>query len=270
MIFQYDCQNIRNAKIKNDFNIGSSPSSIDTKKLHYELYLTPNSTTTIVFLHGWGGNYQSFLPIYSAFNDFNILSIDFCGFGESDKPNANFTIFSYADVVKKLLGHLKLTKIILVGHSFGGRVAQILAVECKQIVDKIILIDSAGIKSRFSVKKVVRVLRYKFNKKLVNWHMKKAEILKKFGSLDYQKLSDEEKIVFTKIVNQDLGEYAKKIKQQTLIVWGEKDKDTPLYMAKKLHKYIKNSKLYVVKGAGHFSYLDNSQIVINIIKEFLK
>jgi len=273
MIFRYEVRGKQNLTIscvdsvqKGDFN----DEECVVKNLHYEYTRVNAKAPTIVLLHGWGGNSQSFFPIYSAFDDFNILSLDFCGFGQSDKPTADFTIFSYAQIVSCLLKYFNLTNTILVGHSFGGRVALILGETDKEIVSKLILIDSAGIKPRFSAKRLLKIIKYKINKKLVDHNLRKGDCLEKYGSVDYKKLSSIEKQVFSKIVRQDLTNFAKSTTQDTLILWGEKDKDTPLYMAKRLHKFIKNSKLFVIKGAGHFSYLDNKQTTIKIIKEFLK
>ena len=63
--------------------------------------------------------------------------------------------------------------------------------------------------------------------------------------------------------------YIKKIKCKTFIFWGSEDKSTPIYMAKKIHKLIKNSKLYVVKGAGHFSYLNDQDAFVYQLNKFL-
>ncbi len=273
MIFQYE---VHSAQILTMSCVNSAErGNFDNEKtivknLHYEYTEVNVKAPTVVLLHGWGGNYQSFLSIYSAFEGFNILSLDFCGFGQSDKPTADFTIFSYAEIIASLLKHLNLTNAILVGHSFGGRVALILSETNRDVVKRLILIDSAGIKPRLSAKKTFKVFRYKVNKKLVAYNLRNAKCLEKYGSVDYKILSADEKRVFSSVVRQDLSHFAKKAVQETLIIWGEQDKDTPLYMAKKLHKYIKSSKLFVIKSAGHFSYLDSPQAVIKIIKEFLK
>ena len=90
------------------------------------------------------------------------------------------------------------------------------------------------------------------------------------GSQDYQALSSEMKKVFVSIVNQHLDEYLPLIKQKTLIIFGEKDNETPIYMARKLHKNISNSKLEIIKGAGHFCFLDNLMTFYRIIDKFLE
>jgi pimeloyl-ACP methyl ester carboxylesterase len=71
-------------------------------------------------------------------------------------------------------------------------------------------------------------------------------------------------------VNEDLSKFAKFIKCKTLIVWGERDFETKLYMARKLKRLIKNSKLIIIKGAGHFSFLEKKDEFAIILDTFLK
>lgn len=239
------------------------------KAIHYEFFETDSTCPTIVLLHGWGGNCKSFTPIYSAFEGFNILSLDFWGFGESDEPSSDFTLFSYTDATFELISHLHLSDCILLGHSFGGRVAIVLAANHSDIVKGLVLIDAAGLKPRFSAKRAYKIGCYKCNKFLVKHRLRNAACLEKYGSSDYKKLSSNVRPVFNAIINQGLSEFAQQIHCKTLIVWGQNDKDTPLYMAKRLHRYVRNSNLCVVKNAGHFVYLDSSNIVIKCIKEFL-
>ena len=95
------------------------------------------------------------------------------------------------------------------------------------------------------------------------------KILNRFGSSDYKALSSDEKQVFNRIIKQDLSYALKDITSSTLIIWGKLDKDTPLYMAKKLNKYIINSGLIVFENAGHYSYLDEATKSLLILKSFL-
>ena len=72
--------------------------------------------------------------------------------------------------------------------------------------------------------------------------------------------------VFVNVVNEDLTELAKNVSKPTLLLWGRKDKETPSYMARKLRRNIKNSRLVYLNG-GHFSFLDDKD---NFIKECYK
>lgn len=75
---------------------------------------------------------------------------------------------------------------------------------------------------------------------------------------------------FKNIIKKDLSKYYKQIPNETILLWGSLDQDTPLYQAKKLNKLIKSSALIVLKNATHFSYLNYPKLTNNIIKSFLK
>ena len=243
--------------------------NFDDNKLYYEFF-DRHKEKTVVLLHGWGGNHLSLYAILKAFENFNILTLDFWGFGQSDKPKCYYDIYSYSKAVFELIKVLNLNHLTLVGHSFGGRVSIIISAENPEYIDNLILIDSAGIKSRSSIKKCLKKFSYKITKSLVRHQLKNSSALKKFASSDYQKLSRDEQIVFNKIINEDLTKYLNFIKAKTLIIWGQKDKDTPLYMARILNKNISNSTLKIIKEGTHFVYLEESKEVIKIIKDFLK
>ena len=74
---------------------------------------------------------------------------------------------------------------------------------------------------------------------------------------------------YTKIVNTHQDGELDAIKNKTLIIFGKEDKSTPLYMAKKLNQKIKNSKLIIIEGAGHFAFIDKPQLFNVYLKEFL-
>ena len=75
---------------------------------------------------------------------------------------------------------------------------------------------------------------------------------------------------FKNIIKEDLKSYYKNIKVETLIIWGEKDEDTPLKDAYLLNKIIKNSGLIILKNLPHYSYLYNPHKINKIIEIFLK
>ena len=97
----------------------------------------------------------------------------------------------------------------------------------------------------------------------------KKEKLKSFGSDDYKALPPCMKKTFVNVVNQDLKNYFNKINGKVILFWGKDDKITPIYMAKKMNKLIKNSQLFIENG-GHFCYLENSFLFNNKVLEFFK
>ena len=157
---------------------------------------------------------------------------------------------------------LKIYSADNIGHSFSGTIAIILSAVKRSLVHSCILIDSAGMKPRRSVKYRFNLVKYKFYKKLGLKKLKK-------GSVDYERLSPSMKETFKSIVNTYLEDYARKMSVKTLIVWGNQDEETPIYMAKRLNKLIKNSQLKILDG-GHFSFMDCRLEFYAILKEFLK
>ena len=97
-----------------------------------------------------------------------------------------------------------------------------------------------------------------------------SEKQKNAGSEDYRALSDSMKGTFVRVVNLDLAPRLKEIKNETLIIWGENDTDTPMYMAERMEKEIKNSGLAVLPGAGHFSYIDQYPRFCAILKALME
>ena len=77
------------------------------------------------------------------------------------------------------------------------------------------------------------------------------------------------KETFVRIVNQDLKELMPKIKSETLIIWGDKDTETPLQDSIVMKRLIPNSNIIVIEGAGHFSFLDNFDAFTKAILPFL-
>ena len=226
-------------------------------KINYEI--VGNGDTLLVFLHGWGGNVDSFKFVCNNLNfSYKALLIDFPPFGASEEPNDIWTVFDYASLTKEIILKEHFENACLVGHSFGGRVAIILASE--GIGNKLLLTDSAGMKVKHSLKYYLKVGLYKFCKKL--------KIKNNMGSSDYKKLSPIMRKTFVNIVNTFLEKYAITINVPTLLVWGERDKDTPIYMAKKLKRLIKNSELIVFKNAGHFAYVEKAYKFCLILSAF--
>ena len=240
-------------------------------KITYRFSKGQNPADTILLLHGWGGNLNSFRYLEKQLlqNDFSVLTIDFPSFGGSEQPPETFTLHDYYKIVSELLASENIGKVNVVAHSFGGRVAIMLASLEPQKVNKVVLVDSAGIKPRFSVSKKIKILKYKTLKKLKQKGLIKKD-LTGYGSSDYKAMPECLKPVFNNIVNTDLSDMAKNIVAPTLLVWGTEDKDTPIYMAKKLNKLIKDSAIIRFKDCGHFCYLQKpdyfNKIVINFFK----
>lgn len=222
-------------------------------------------------MHGWGGSKDSFACIASRISHLHdCICVDFPGFGSEPAPKEAFGVEDYARWLKDKLESLSITgKVTLVGHSFGGRVAIMFANKYADFVEKLVLVDSAGIKPKLKINKVIKVILFRFYKKCAKIGLCSKKHLTRFGSTDWKNLPENMKGTFVKVIKQDLSSFAKTISVQALICWGEKDMDTPLYMARKLHKLIEKSRLIIFKNSGHFSYLENVEEFSSLLINFL-
>ncbi len=176
-----------------------------------------------------------------------------------------YSLDDYVEEVKNYILSNNLKKPNLVAHSFGGRIALKLCYKYPNLIDKVVLTGCAGLKPKFSFKKFIKKVCFKFLSVFIDKHK-----LSFFYSSDYNLLSPVMKKSFIKIVNENLDYTLSKIKNKTLIINGSLDKETPLYMAKKLHKNISSSKLIIIKGAGHFAFIDKPFKFNREVKEFFK
>ncbi len=222
----------------------------------------------IFFLHGFGGSKESF-KIVKNYLDNNMVFVSFAGFGESEIKQPYFVKDYARDLTELIINLAKGKSVILVCHSFGARVASYVASEHKELVKKLMIVDGAGIKPRRTLGYYLKVFKYKQMKKRVQKGKAPESALEKFGSSDYKSLSKIMKQTFVNVVNEDLKPKFRQIECPTLLFYGENDKETPLYMARKLHRLIKDSALIKVKGAGHFSYLDNFGLFLSVLKAFI-
>lgn len=243
--------------------------------LYYEKY--GNHKKSILILPGWGETRNTFYYMISFLkNYFTIYIVDYPGFGNSPFPNKDLTVYDYSNLIYELINELALDDPILIGHSFGGRIITTLIGYYKYNFSNIILMNSAGIRPKKTLSKRLKTYYYKFLQKLGNIFPEKLKIkwknylFNKFASNDYKDLNDNMKNTFKNIVNEDLTPYLKNIKTKTLLIWGDKDEATPIKDAYQMNKLITNSELIVLKGATHFSYLEQPILINNILFEQLK
>lgn len=230
-------------------------------KINYKQY---GEGEDIVLLHGWGQNIQMMEPLgnYLKVNH-KITIVDLPGFGLSNEPDNAYSVSDYVELLHDLFNELKVSKPILIGHSFGGRISIVYA--SKYDVNKVVLFGSPCVRHE-----------YKSFKQSVLKTMKKVKIFnplvnlmkKHTGSVDYRNASNRMREVLVKTVNEDLSEYAKKIKVSCLLIWGDKDEAVPVSEAKELDNLLKDSALIVLPGT-HYCYLENLHQIISILNNFL-
>lgn len=186
--------------------------------------------------------------------------VDFNGFGSTPEPTRPYSVGDYAGEVLSVLESENVDNAIIVGHSFGGRVAMEIAAKFPDVVKGLVLVDSAGIKPRRRLSYFIKISLHKILRKLGFKGLK--------GSKDYRALSLIMKETFKKVVGYDQTYLLSDIDVPTAIFWGKEDNETPLYMAKKLEKGIKDSSLFLLDG-GHYAYVDDLNRFVSILSAFI-
>ena len=221
----------------------------------------------VVYLHGWGCDGSIFAPVVKRLQNYENYLVDFSGFGKSSPPKEEgFSVADYAEELREFLSQQGLTHVTLVGHSFGCRVAMVLAATYPQLVERMLFVGPAGLR-RFSLKRWWRVACYKVKKFLAK--LKLAPSPTNCGSEDYRNCSPIMQRTFVKVVNEDLSSYAKRVRCPVLIVNGRSDDATPLKQAKRLQRLILNCQLVEIDG-GHYAFFYSPKAFADTVKNFVR
>ena len=219
----------------------------------------------ILLLHGWGQNIEMMKFLGDAFQDrFRITILDFPGFGESEEPPRAWSISDYSLLIEELVRRLKIKKPIIMGHSFGGRVA--IHYSSNHPIEKLVLFGSPCVRLQKSMPLSTRILK---KLKTLPGLDSIGEYMKKYiGSRDYRTASPVMRETLVQVVNEDLTSYAKQIEEPTLLIWGDQDTEAPVDEAKILEGMMCDAALIVLHGT-HYAYIENLPLVINILNNFI-
>lgn len=248
---------------------------INGKKINYEV---SGEGKPVVLLHGWLCSLETMAPLARHLEKhFKVYSIDIIGFGKSELPDKPLNTDDFGNFLKELLEKLKIENPILIGHSNGGRTIINYAGRNLGKINKIVLIDSAGIVPKRKPKYYIRMYTFKALKNIFKILPKtemvnniKNRMLGKFGSSDYKNSPDVLKKTMSIILNEDQKYLMPNIKAPTLLIWGDQDTATPIEDGKTMEKLIPGSGLVTYEGAGHYSYLDRLSNCLLVLDEFLK
>ena len=221
-------------------------------------YIQYGEGNDIVLLHGWGQNIEMMRPIGDNFqNRFRITILDFPGFGESEEPKEAWTIEDYELMLEEFLKKVNVKKPIVIGHSFGGRVA--IRYSARNPISKLVLFGSPCIRIQEELSLGVKILK---KLKTLPGLNGLGEYMKKFiGSRDYKAASPIMRQTLVNVVNEDLSKFAREIEEPTLLIWGTNDTEAPLNEAKELEKIMLDAALITLPGT-HYAYLENLPRVV--------
>lgn len=228
---------------------------------------------TVLIVHGWGANIKTVRPIVNLLkHNYHVLAIDLPGHGESDEPKEKFGTKDFSNIIIQFINKMNVENIYYIGHSFGGKCGIYINAKLNPSIDKLVLVDASGIKPRPDKKIEIKIKIFKLLKSIYIKIFGKNNLdkfYKKFGSEDYKAASGIMRDSLVKVVNEDLSDILEDINTKTLLIWGNKDDATPLYMGEEMKDKIKDSKLIVLEG-GHYSYLDDSTRFRKEIIDFFK
>ena len=236
---------------------------------HYYDFGNPEKGT-VVFLHGWRSEAAAFAETLKtlASSGYRVIAPDLPGFGKTTFPKgAAWGLSDYLVVVTDLLDSLELKEVILIGHSFGGRLAIKLAATKPEYVGQLVLASAAGfIRKKTLTKRLAKLVRPLFQPAFMQSLRKR--IYKMIGAEDYVS-TPELRNTFRKVIAEDLTELMTSVKARTLLVWGDEDKMTPLSFGERMNKLIADSKLVVLSGVGHFPFIEAREAFEEHLIQFL-
>ena len=233
---------------------------------------TKKSQINLVFLHGWGGCWQSWYPILERLKkNFNLYAPDLPGFGE-EPLSTPYNLENYVDFVVDFIIKNKIENPILIGHSFGGAIITKIAADKLISLSKIILVDSASIRHHYSPYQKIKFLLINFLKKIAPFTQDIYYKIFKLENSDYAALKGNPILqqTFKNVIQQDLTNDLPKINAPTLIIWGKNDTATPLSDGIVIQKLIPNSTFKIFDDTSHFSFLDDQQQFVNEVINFIK
>lgn len=235
-----------------------------------------SSKLPMIILHGWGLRGEVYQKLKELLEDeeYKVFIPDLPGFGSEPLRSQTMMLDDYVSFVGEFLNANKIVKPIIIGHSFGGRVALKYAFKYPQKVTKLVLTGAPVIRSSVFKRKISRIVSIAGGQLLRFLPKTTKDFLRKLlyfliGEWDYYKAGPL-KQVFKNIINEDLVFYAKNIKIAVLLVWGENDKVVPVSDMKKIAKIIPHATFSVAKDAGHKLPYEKPVEFFKAIKPFIQ
>lgn len=246
-------------------------------------YLLCGNGEPVIFLHGAGAGAVTWYPsIHTISKNFKVVAPDIVGYGESDKPDAPYNRPYFSKWLKDFLKELKISKAHIVGLSQGGAIALQFAIDNPEMVDKLVLVDAAGLGAKVSFWPLIGMLWMNSFPSAMSNRFNSSYILHKPINRDpnhidysiYVLKSKGGKKAFKQgrgtAVSKIPEELLKQIENETLIIWGKDDKLFSVEYGEAAAKIIPNAKLHIIQDAGHLPLMDQPEIFNKILDDFLK
>lgn len=206
-------------------------------------------TPRVVALHGWRRDRHDLVP---AIEGLAAVSVDLPGFGASPEPPAAWGAADYAEVIVDVVTELG-APVVLLGHSFGGRVAVALAAARPELVSGLVLTGVPLLRTSAAARPPLafRLTRALHKRGLVP-DDRMEKLRRSRGSADYQAASGVMRDVLVRVVNESYEAELTSLRCVTQLVWGELDTAAPLDMARSACALVGDATLQVLPGIDHF------------------
>jgi pimeloyl-ACP methyl ester carboxylesterase len=229
-----------------------------TFSISYEI-LNPNQPSDVIFLHGWGSNKNLMKQAFGkTLSTFRHIYIDMPGFGGSNCDVALQTT-DYVQIMELFLTQIDARKNVILGHSFGGKVATLLNPEL------LVLVASAGILVPKPLKIRTKIALFKMLK-----FTGLTSLRSFFVAPDAQGMSEVMYQTFKNVVNEDFTDYFKAFKHKALLCFGKQDTATPLWSGEVIQGLITDSRLVAYEGDHYFLLKEGASIAGEIEKSMDK
>lgn len=225
----------------------------------------------VIILHGWTKTLDKWQTLLKELEKKEIFADLLKIPGLTVSLEKAWKLEDYVEWLNDIV-HKKKSKVVLIGHSNGGRIALAFANQYPQKVEKLILIDSAGIYHNelpLRIKRTVFRAITKIGKKITSSEKLKNLLYKFAQESDYKDLDQNTKQTMVNLISSDLRSILSQIQIPTLLIWGGEDKVTPLSDGLLMNKLIKNSKLEVISDARHSPMFTHPGMAAKIIYEYL-
>ncbi len=250
----------------------------------------------LLLIHGFGASTYTWRQIAPELaRDHRVIAVDMKGFGQSDKPfDENYSVFDQAELLTQLILDRDLRDLTVVGHSFGGGVALVLALDenerLKGRITKLVLLDSIAYPQ--DIPMFFRMLDMPVFSHVGVRMVPPAvqtRIALQIAYLDNSKIEDEEVETYAAPLRTAAGKHAiihsarqivpegieelsrryKSIEQPTLILWCDHDRIVPLDVGLKLRRTLPNATLKLVDECGHMPHEEQPEATLGLLRDFL-
>lgn len=238
-----------------------------------------DTPTAVIILPGWRVSSIRYNELSQHFKKAGnpVYVFDFAGFDVSKPLQKAMSLTDYTLDVNNFISEKKIKKAVLIGHSFGGRVAIRLASTHPDWLVSLVLTGTPGFKPVNTIKRNIFLVLSKIGKVIFSLPLlnifspvSKKILYRLSGSVDYLKVDGNLKKTFQSVIEEDLESFMKKIDVPTLLVWGERDSMVPLSVAKHMNETIISSHLDIILGATHGVPYINAEGFYKTVDNFIK